>query len=89
MKLIVLCILTLSSVVVYAGDKKIDQQDALGNIQYHEPSISINSDGRIIQTDTLGNKQYHKQQFKIQDGKIYQTDPLGNIQYHKPQLEIK
>jgi hypothetical protein len=72
-----------------AQETKIYQQDAIGNIQYHKPSYTIQKDGRIVETDKIGNKLYHKQQYKIKDGKIYQIDSLGNIQYHKPQLVIK
>lgn len=86
---ILVALLSLAVWNVSAGETRIYQQDATGNIQYHKPSAVIQKDGRIIQTDSVGNKQHHKQQYQIKDGKVYQTDSVGNIQYHKPKTVIK
>ena len=82
-------ILSSGSVVAWADEARIYQQDSSGNTQYHKPSAVIQQNGRIVETDAVGNKQHHKQQYQIKDGKVYQTDSLGNIQYHKPKGVIK
>ena len=85
-----ICLILASfTLITNAGEPKIYQQDAVGNIQYHKPSYVAQKDGRIIETDTIGNKLYHKQQYIIKDGKIYEADSIGNIQHHKPQLVFK
>lgn len=81
--------LSLFACVAVAGESRIYQTDAYGNIQYHKPSAVIQDNGRIIETDSYGNKQYHKQQYQMKGGKVYQTDSAGNIQYHKPHGVVK
>lgn len=88
-KSILLTGLYFFSVMACAAQPRIYQTDALGNIQHHKPSATIQDDGRIIETDSLGYMRYHKQQLQLKGGKIYQTDSLGNIQYHKPLGVIK
>jgi len=72
-----------------AGDKRIYKTDSYGNIQYHKPSYTLQSNGRVIETDRYGNKLYQKQQYQIKSDTIYETDSLGNIQYQKPHSKIK
>ncbi len=79
----------LISFTTSAAEQRIYQTDSLGNVQYHKPSHTIESNGRIVETDSVGNKLYHKQQYQIKDGKIYQRDSVGNIQYHKPGFVVQ
>ena len=72
-----------------AAETRIYKTDRLGNIQYNQPSYTLQKDGRVIETDPLGNKQYHKPQYQIKGDKIFATDKLGNIQFHKPLQAIK
>lgn len=81
-----LLLFALLAFSAHAKESRIYQTDLLGNIQYHNPSFTIQKDGRIIETDPVGNKQYHKQQYQMKGDKVYQVDSLGNIQYQKPQF---
>lgn len=90
MKLAIFSFLTLLTVAAHAGEqRRVYQQDSMGNIQYDKPSYTVRKDGRIIETDAIGNEQYHKQQYQMKDGKVYPVDSVGNIQYNKPHFLVK
>jgi hypothetical protein len=64
-------------------DRRIYQTDSVGNVKYHAPSWTIQSDGRVIETNPYGEKMYHTQQYKIVGGQVMPVDSVGNFQPHK------
>ena len=88
MRTLIAC-LAFIAISAHAGDVRVYQTDAHGNIQYHKPSYTIKSDGRVIQTDAHGNKLYHKQQYLITNNKIVPVNAYGKRQYNKPALVIE
>ena len=64
-------------------DRRIYQTDSVGNVKYHGPSWTIQSDGRVIGTNPYGEKMHHKQQYKVVGGQVMPVDSVGNPQPHK------
>lgn len=64
-------------------DRRIYQTDSVGNVKYHAPSWTIQSDGRVIETNPYGEKMHHKQQYKVVGGQVMPVDSVGNFQPQK------
>jgi len=65
------------------AELRIYQTDSVGNIRYHAPSWTVQSDGRVIETNSYGVKLYHRQQYKIVGNQSVPIDSVGNPQPHK------
>ena len=64
-------------------ERRIYQTDSVGNVKYHAPSWTIQSDGRVIETNPYGDKMHHKRQYKVVGSQVIPVDSVGNPQPHK------
>jgi hypothetical protein len=64
-------------------ERRIYQADSVGNVRYHAPSWTVQSDGRVIETNRYGEKMHHKQQYKVVGEQVIPVDSVGNQQPHK------
>lgn len=85
----IIMLMLLAAFPAVAGELRVYQTDAYGNIQYNKPSYTVTTDGRVIQTDAYGNKLYGKQQYQIKEDKVVPVSALGYRQYSKPQLVVE
>jgi hypothetical protein len=81
--------LVLVAAICHAEEPRIYQRDAMGRIQYHEPSYVVQDNGRVIETDAIGNRKYHKQQYQIKGDTLQPISATGDVQHHKPSWVIK
>jgi hypothetical protein len=89
MKTAIIALLSLVAFPAFAGEVRVYQSDAYGNLQYSKPSYLITDRGKIVQIDKFGNKLYGEQQFQITGDKVVAVDAYGNRQYRKPTLAIE
>ena len=64
-------------------ERRIYQTDSVGNVKYHAPSWTIQTDGRVIETNPYGEKMHHKRQYKVFGSQVIAVDSVGNPQPHK------
>jgi len=86
MKHSIIMLMSLVAFPVFAGELRVYQTDAYGNIQYHKPSYTVTKDGRVTQTDPYGNKRYGMQEYQIKGDKVVPVSALGYRQYNKATL---